>query len=163
MSLQNEKFAVLICLIAKKIISFAVFVSFIAQFFFLSIFDMFFEIFFEKVKKYLPIFPFINCKVGNSRLFLKEVVVVYNIIVFLQVDSFKTAGAILSLILLLLTFMLSTTLFTYVFAFVFSNYETCQSAMTTLYFFVSYKLYSYIIVDNSLCGLGMGGGGCYHV
>jgi ABC-type polysaccharide/polyol phosphate export permease len=118
---------------------------------------MFFEIFFEKVKKYLPIFPFINCKVGNSRLFLKEGVVVYNIIVFLQVDSFKTAGAILSLILLLITFMLSTTLFTYVFAFVFSNYETCQSAMTTLYFFVSYKLYSYIIVDETLCG------GCCHV
>lgn len=97
--------------------------------------------------------------------FLKMVVVVvYSIIVFLQVDSFKTAGAILSLILLLLTFMLSTTLFTYIFAFVFSNYETCQSAMTTMYFLVSYKLYSYIIVDDALCGLGMvvwgGGGGC---
>ncbi|XP_052071542.1 cholesterol transporter ABCA5-like [Mytilus californianus] len=72
--------------------------------------------------------------------------------VAIQVDSLKPGGAIFSLVLLFLTVIPSSTLFVYIFQFLFDNFETCQSSLTVLYFFISFIPYLAVSLVDMISG-----------
>ncbi|CAG2238619.1 ENO [Mytilus edulis] len=70
----------------------------------------------------------------------------------IQVDSLKPGGAMVSLVLLFLTIIPSSTLFVYIFQFLFDNFETCQSSLTVLYFFISFLPYLAVSLVDMISG-----------